>query len=1434
MRLLHWSNLQPTGPDNLAVIRFTQPIVVQSLRIYPKNATPFQKCPDVLAETEPDAFFVDVYLNAVPDPQTGEKWSPNILGLTRIAYTGGMLDFPIAWSTPYTVHDALGNSEGFIHHAWNCHLRHNADYIWSVRRVHARSPPSNDKTSITPPLDPSANSDPTLLAQSLLALIPDGGPFPRPTIPMVLRLMFCLKAPDEDWETPGFPFVFTDLEGLIRPQRRQAVKREDDEEDPVLLSDEDEEDQIDVQVGVELLRQVALATTRPASDDTPHDKFSQLAARIATAVENDRHNHPQEVAIQFAQILANSASQHADMARSLIEHISPSVFFSTIELLTDGVLSCLRDAAANPDIAHALSTPGFVNLLRSILGLPSLAERHGIIDRDMHVEDGGIDNDDAVKRESRSATPLSPISPISTSHTATSSITYPTATHNEHLEITVPAIPLMTTTEKQRKVALELLQLLYMQTLLDDALSNKRAPFGMCADSMWRSLGSREAIVGAWIESMVGGSATIGEQESPSAAAMLRGSPVLPEVHIESWARTLRLFANNPARRLEETLLQWGGSGAAMEVEEEGIEGRMSHAEFIALTRAYIGVGCVVGVFAWADSCPESVCRERALGIIRLWQNVEGYREIVKHFLLLPQIVTRLEYNVSRHEVPRSAGTLAEKILVSTVSEPSVLSSYSAVPRNVLKLGDDEEDGSREGSTQGQLLTYIPSNTLLEMRKMAWVAQDGIPGALDELKYFAEERRGWETNATNGLPPREEEGSGEEKKDEPVDSSSRRPLSLRRIRTLRVAISVVMQEILVVQKGQVTRPSDGLEEQQIFEGLWQEDGFGLFSILVDLVDTIAEDLADQLKLAANTSNNVSPPPSSPAILEQLLSGSRDALVLVLTLMRLGLPPSLTIRTIRTIADPVIDTYVSCDIALANYRISAGNGGLEGSWWAISSDKAGDGATAGASIYDVASRLELICTEVLRALCNAVTASDQEGSVIVMKSLLRAGELYARGWRRRDPVTSLARVCRLIDEVIPSPDRSETQSDEIVMKEENDTRTESLIGQEQKGHRWSQTVLTQTLPDFRTFIRLLDVDNRMHLTRRLVAVDNDVIGIGPWLVVEDLRFTTSLLQTCKLRDDPAKSQSKAHEALCLHRADQTVQYLHSLATTTSPSWLQRWLSESPEVTQNLKQFLDLLVEEHAFSPSCLPFSEWLQGHVENLGDLNTKGLYLCMRLRDIQSKPSVSLDSRPLLSVLREWNATLHLDILRRDLGHILMAYAYPEATLERITLETSESILSTLEWMIEQNEPKLLVLTGVTNTQYSRLCDRMYQLLPYSRADILHDVRSRFQVEEPLSGALSDPKQLPSSPVLSINDIQEALQPMRLETPQTPTRRTPDVLGTIVSPPAALLRSPAATGLTKTYLNNDFRQLRVTPTARQNTSRLPSMHVDVGIIRTVD
>ena len=69
-----------------------------------------------------------------------------------------------------------------------------------------------------------------------------------------------------------------------------------------------------------------------------------------------------------------------------------------------------------------------------------------------------------------------------------------------------------------------------------------------------------------------------------------------------------------------------------------------------------------------------------------------------------------------------------------------------------------------------------------------------------------------------------------------------------------------------------------------------------------------------------------------------------------------------------------------------------------------------------------------------------------------------------------------------------------------------------------------------------------------------------------------------------------------------------------------------------------------------------------------------------------------------------------------------------------------------------------------------------------------------------------------------------------LQPPSTPPSQNAELLGIMitVSPPNALLRSPEVKGLTKTYSNNDFRQLRQQSSTRQNTSRMPSRHVDVS------
>jgi hypothetical protein len=67
--------------------------------------------------------------------------------------------------------------------------------------------PSTEYSDLSRTLDPSRFFDPSLPARQLLALIPDS-----PPLQLVVRLMFCLKPPNDSWENPEFPYIYADLE----------------------------------------------------------------------------------------------------------------------------------------------------------------------------------------------------------------------------------------------------------------------------------------------------------------------------------------------------------------------------------------------------------------------------------------------------------------------------------------------------------------------------------------------------------------------------------------------------------------------------------------------------------------------------------------------------------------------------------------------------------------------------------------------------------------------------------------------------------------------------------------------------------------------------------------------------------------------------------------------------------------------------------------------------------------------------------------------------------------------------------------------------------------------------------------------------------------------------------------------------------------------
>ena len=165
--------------------------------------------------------------------------------------------------------------------------------------------------------------------------------------------------------------------------------------------------------------------------------------------------------------------------------------------------------------------------------------------------------------------------------------------HSDWFFETLRTLQSLSAADKEMQLALSRLSdRIKGSQILEEALSDSRANFNAAADMM-KELGNDENSIGIWLGIMVSHQGILSK---------LAEHPVLPNPQCPP-----PLFGTCPA---------------------------VSHDDFIAFVRAYIGVGSVLAVYAWSDSVPNVRCRERALGIIRLWQSVDGYREVIPTLVL--------------------------------------------------------------------------------------------------------------------------------------------------------------------------------------------------------------------------------------------------------------------------------------------------------------------------------------------------------------------------------------------------------------------------------------------------------------------------------------------------------------------------------------------------------------------------------------------------------------------------------------------------------------------------------------------------------------------------------------------------------------------------------------------------------------------------------
>ncbi|KAH8094936.1 hypothetical protein BXZ70DRAFT_896180 [Cristinia sonorae] len=826
------------------------------------------------------------------------------------------------------------------------------------------------------------------------------------------------------------------------------------------------------------------------------------------------------------------------------------------------------------------------------------------------------------------------------------------------------------TAKETRSAAQQLKSRIEGWPVLEDALSNTQGDFSSAAVAL-ADMSSQEASFGVWLSSMI---------THQDLVTKLSENPITP---VSSQYPPLLLRRIKPAT---------------------------THDDFVAFIRAFIGVSSVLAVYAWADSLPEPQCRERVLGIIRLWQDIDGYREILNHLLMLRQMIFRLGCMLD-DDIPSKGGLDAEHILVNLAENPQAIVRPEFI-KCVLNLKPPH--------------TFITAETRSNLREAALLADDGLAGAVDELVH----------------PPLQ--------------------FTPQSLLSLRVALVVVESEL-----------DDG-RDYEVMQAFWNDGGKNILTCLLGIFLTVVEEIGNYFAVHL-------PPAWPPGLLTHLFQASDELLRLILRVI-----PAyhLVGRAFRALVIGTTNLFVCTDAVDILYS-----------------------QTSPASVSAQETRQS--CLDLVRSLAEPSTSEGAIlGAQVVLQTLLEHGLHY----EKRDPTHHVLQVFWLIDSLLPMSDAEE-----------------SVI------NSWIHRVIPTLLRPLWAFSKVLDVESKAHLVRRLVELDGGVVGIGDWILQEELKDVSLALQLFRSKDNIHLDHD--HHLLRKYQVSLSLRFLLDLFRSSSPTakWLVRQVTMEDDTVHGLAQclwsFLEQNVQSYQLSAVVDILSIQPTLHPELKYPLSLLLLQCCANFHT----PSSKLSS--MLRICRELIASvpppdLDAERLGSDLGTVFRTL---EVSPERRDNDTANELTQLLTWFVTttlQHKDSTPMLRGITTEGFTDVCDTIQDKLDtITRADLDASRASIILIDE--IDPTYRPLVLPETVELTLQKLENLLSPRDISAPATPPHKAlnQDVLSLVtISPPTALIRSPTAatTGLTKTYSKNDFRQLRQTPSARQNTSRLPSMHVDVG------
>ncbi|ELU45924.1 hypothetical protein AG1IA_00046 [Rhizoctonia solani AG-1 IA] len=382
--------------------------------------------------------------------------------------------------------------------------------------------------------------------------------------------------------------------------------------------------------------------------------------------------------------------------------------------------------------------------------------------------------------------------------------------------------------------------------------------------------------------------------------------------------------------------------------------------------------------------------------------------------------------------------------------------------------------------------------------------------------------------------------------------------------------------------------------------------------------------------------------------------------------------------------------------------------------------------------------------------------------------------------------------------------------------------------------WLQQVV-RNLPRFDRLLSVLPVRHWVTLVSRLVSLDgvDPNIGLSSWFALNELQSLRALVSRITLDAAPGKL------AVMLRVADRSIGLLVALFRDILQDNTIETVVRDIQTIASLTHCLEIIVDNHATSLATAELAALLAPYAILDDPRALRRLLATALLRGSRVAPSPYplWLAIPQLLVPHRMFATrdMDLEVFGTDIGLALANLCAQWTENEQQGAEIWEGVVRILEWLTELDDIASVRLHGLDPSTLEILRSLVEKYVPsrISAFDLAYGlVAFSTDIPEDIAVATSI---IPNNSNLqtTTSDIRNALSRSRAETsrettPQPGMSHIELLALASISPraPTSPISPNAPLSLTKMYSQNEFRMLRQSPSARLNTSRPPSQHVD--------